>query len=75
MVLNIREFTQRINTREKQVRKVQTSSISPNDVIEMKQFLEAFDGDFEKKLDSKKAEKKVQKSEQTPPPPGSAAGA
>jgi hypothetical protein len=44
LVLNIREFKQRIARREAQVEKVNQSRVSPNDVINIKDFLNSFSG-------------------------------
>lgn len=67
VTLNIREFKQRIAAREKQVTKVRTSKVTPSDVIEIKNFLGGFDGDFanllaEPKLVEKKAEIKKEEA-------------
>lgn len=56
--MSIRDFRQKIAKRDKQVRKVAISKVSPADVVEMKSFLDEFDGDFKKLLDKKEARKK-----------------
>lgn len=51
--MNIREFRQKIAKREKQIRKVAVGKVAPADVVEVKNFLEDFDGDFKKLFDKK----------------------
>ena len=60
--MSVREFRQKINAREKQVRNVAVSKISPADVVEVKNFLDVFDGDF-KRLFSSKANLESKKTE------------
>lgn len=54
VTLNVRDFKQKIATREKQIAKVQLAKVSPNDVIEMKNFIQDFNGDFSGLLASPK---------------------
>lgn len=44
LVMNVREFKQRIARRQSQVEKVNQSRVSPNDVINIKEFLTSFSG-------------------------------
>lgn len=44
--MSVRDFRQKIAQREKQVGKVTIGKVSPADVVEMKNFLEGFNGDF-----------------------------
>jgi len=80
VVMGVREFKQKIERRDKQVSKVLSNRVNPSDVIDMKGFLDAFNGDFRMQLAEPKAEngtpKKVEKgADQTPPPaPPASAG-
>jgi len=76
VVMSVREFKQKIERREKQVGKVLSNRVNPSDVIDMKSFLNAFNGDFQTQLgEPKAAPKKVKKSSsQTPPPAPPGAG-
>ncbi len=63
ITMSVREYKQKIASREKQIRKVATTKVSPNDVIGMKSTLDDFDGDFkglfaEPKLPTQKPERK-----------------
>lgn len=62
--MGIREFRQKIAAREKQVRKVTLAKVSPADIIEMKNFLENFDGNFKKILAEPKTQPVEKKSEE-----------
>jgi hypothetical protein len=50
VAMSIREFRQKIVKRNKQISKVAIGKIAPADVVELKNFLEDFDGDFQKVL-------------------------
>jgi hypothetical protein len=52
--MNIKEFRQKIAKRNKQISKIVVNKISPTDVVELKNFLADFDGDFKKILGQKK---------------------
>lgn len=56
--ISVRDFRQKINSREKQVRKVATSKVAPADVVGVKNFLESFDGDFKRLFGSQPKELK-----------------
>ena len=58
--MNIREFRQKVAKREKQISKIAFTKISPADVVEMKNFLDDFDGNFKKVLQSPRSEKEVE---------------
>ncbi|MFH0776183.1 MAG: hypothetical protein V1936_01060 [Patescibacteria group bacterium] len=60
VAMNIREFRQKIAKREKQISKVAFNKIAPADVVEMKNFLEGFDGNFRKILDEPDRKKRVE---------------
>ncbi|MCF7845858.1 MAG: hypothetical protein K9L85_01340 [Candidatus Peribacteraceae bacterium] len=60
VAMNIREFRQKIAKREKQISKVALGKIAPADVVEMKNFLEDFDGDFRKVLEQTDRKKRVE---------------
>ncbi len=60
VAMSIRDFRQKIAKREKQISKVAIGKISPADVVEMKNFLEEFDGDFKKVLEKPQKKKKVE---------------
>ena len=60
VAMNIREFRQKIAKREKQIAKVAFAKIAPADVVEMKNFLEDFDGDFRRILDNPGRKKRVE---------------
>jgi hypothetical protein len=47
ITLSVREYKQRIAAREKQVRSLAQSKVSPNDVLDMKTLLNRFDGKFD----------------------------
>lgn len=50
VAMSVREFRQKISKRERQISKVAAGKICPADVVELKNFLEDFDGDFQKIL-------------------------
>ena len=60
VAMSIRDFRQKVAKRDKQISKVAIGKISPADVVEMKNFLEDFDGDFKKVLDNPTQKKKVE---------------
>lgn len=60
VAMNIRDFRQKIAKRERQISKVAVGKISPADVVEMKNFLEGFDGDFKKVLTKPRRKKQVE---------------
>ena len=51
LVLNVREFKQRIARRGEQIEKVNQSRVSPNDVIGIKDFLNSFSGTLDTAVD------------------------
>ena len=57
VTMSVREFRQKIAKREKQISKVAVRKISPADVVELKSFLDGFDGDFQKILGEAKTKK------------------
>lgn len=64
IVMSVREFKQRIAQREKQKEKVQISTVSPADVVEISSFLNAFKGDFDKLLaTSEQVDEKAEQAE------------
>jgi len=56
--MNVREFRQKINNHDQQVQKVATEKISPADVVEMKKFLNSFNGNFKEIIHPKDSSKK-----------------
>lgn len=56
--MSVRDFRQKIMNRERQIQKVTVGKVSPADVVDMKRFLEKFDGDFEKLLKKKPTAKR-----------------
>ncbi|MFH1546835.1 MAG: hypothetical protein ABIE14_05685 [Patescibacteria group bacterium] len=60
VAMSIRDFRQKIAKRERQISKVAIGKISPADVVEMKNFLEDFDGDFKKVLTNPPQKKQVE---------------
>lgn len=45
-VTSLRDFERKVVRREDQVKKVSMEKVSPADVVDMKSFLDRFDGDF-----------------------------
>lgn len=45
-VTSLRDFERKVVRREDQIKKVSVEKVSPADVVDMKSFLDRFDGDF-----------------------------
>ncbi len=60
VTMGIREFRQKIAKRNKQISKIAVNKISPADVVELKDFLNDFNGDFRKLLDEPKKQSKIE---------------